>query len=1050
MIARFRFVSRLMALAGMLLFLLSPGALGQVYTVLGSLMATNGGAPQGAVFLSGSTLYGTGFWGGVEDAGVVFKISTNGGEYSVLRSFASLWDLRCPGSALVGAGGVLYGAGSRGPYSSGYGGGVFRINENGSEYHVLFYASDVEAGMSGNLLLNGSTLYGATGGSASNSSAIFAIETNGQGLRWLKNFPRTDDYAPISGLMMRGPVLYGTMASGGSGRVGLVFALDTNGVCSVLKNFNTSDGGSPYGALAIDGNTLFGVTVGGGNYGHGPVFRLNTDGTGFRVLKHFNGAEGKRPQGGLLLMDQRLFGSTVNGGIGWDGSDSGFGTLFQLSEEGTDFTVLHYFNKSDGANPSAALIADGPILYGTTEAGGISNAGVVFKMAMPVVPQIRVAPTPQAAALGYPASFTVEALGALPLAYQWFFNGSNAILNAQSASLRISSAAASDAGTYSVVITNVYGAVTSPPVLLSVVPVVRSITEPTEAAFRTAVAGGGVVQFATDAEITLTSTFTNTTRLSLEGNGHAVTFSGGDAVRVFYVARNTTFACRGLSIVHGWARNGAGLYNDAGSVVLEGVTFQMNIATTEAGLARAPDFPEGGALFNCGGVLSLTNCAFVENVARQTNYPGYEAQSRGGALANFGPAVLKECTFHGNSALGAFGPFNQLTLHNGYGGAVYNQSALDAWSCVFSENLAQGGSSAEQNVGGDGNGGALCNSGTLQLHRSLLVGNTALGTAGGKGADGMASITVGGNGSPGLHGGWAYGGALCNHSNASLVLVNTIVVSNTAAGGTGGQGGNGGPGFGGAGDVTFGGNGGAGGRGGSGYGGIYTSGAQCLLTNCTLAFNTGLPGQGGAGGLAGFGTRIGSPGPVGIAGSAGGGVNGDTLSVLNCLLATNAPNNNSAAALGDAGHNISSDASCAFTKSSNSINPLLGPLGKYGGSIFSMALLPGSPAIDAADPFAGPWDDQRGYPRPAGAAPDIGAFEANSVMPTLSLSRLNAESLQVVGTGNPGAAFRLLSSPDLLVWTPVSTNHFSAQGTIVFPLTTGSGSPRAYFRLGMP
>ena len=52
-----------------------------------------------------------------------------------------------------------------------------------------------------------------------------------------------------------------------------------------------------------------------------------------------------------------------------------------------------------------------------------------------------------------------------------------------------------------------------------------------------------------------------------------------------------------------------------------------------------------------------------------------------------------------------------------------------------------------------------------------------------------------------------------------------------------------------------------------------------------------------------------------------------------------------------------------------------------------MALLPGSPAIDAGDTSLAPATDQRGFPRPAGAAADIGAFEYGSVMPTLAISR---------------------------------------------------------------
>jgi len=55
------------------------------------------------------------------------------------------------------------------------------------------------------------------------------------------------------------------------------------------------------------------------------------------------------------------------------------------------------------------------------------------------------------------------------------------------------------------------------------------------------------------------------------------------------------------------------------------------------------------------------------------------------------------------------------------------------------------------------------------------------------------------------------------------------------------------------------------------------------------------------------------------------------------------------------------------------VDPMLEVLGDYGGPTHTHALLRGSRAIDAAS--GGPAADQRGVPRPFGAAPDIGAYE---------------------------------------------------------------------------
>jgi CSLREA domain-containing protein len=64
-----------------------------------------------------------------------------------------------------------------------------------------------------------------------------------------------------------------------------------------------------------------------------------------------------------------------------------------------------------------------------------------------------------------------------------------------------------------------------------------------------------------------------------------------------------------------------------------------------------------------------------------------------------------------------------------------------------------------------------------------------------------------------------------------------------------------------------------------------------------------------------------------------------------------------------------------FGTRSNPLDPLLGPLADNGGPTRTHALLPGSPAIDAASTPDCPTTDQRGVLRPQGAACDIGSYE---------------------------------------------------------------------------
>jgi hypothetical protein len=112
------------------------------------------------------------------------------------------------------------------------------------------------------------------------------------------------------------------------------------------------------------------------------------------------------------------------------------------------------------------------------------------------------------------------------------------------------------------------------------------------------------------------------------------------------------------------------------------------------------------------------------------------------------------------------------------------------------------------------------------------------------------------------------------------------------------------------------------------------------------------------------------------------GINGGDVTIGNSILSAPSGGQNcnpTGVTLTSLGHNISSDDSCAaaFTQPGdrNNTDPMIGPLAENGGPTLTHALLPGSPAIDAAASAGAPATDQRGVARPQGAAPDIGAFE---------------------------------------------------------------------------
>jgi uncharacterized repeat protein (TIGR03803 family) len=144
-----------------------------------------------------------------------------------------------------------------------------------------------------------------------------------------------------------------------------------------LHDFNTSSLTSPGnpGILAQgrDGN-LYSTTPTGGTLGFGGVFRVTPAGV-YSVIYNFDGTmHGKGPKGGLTLgADGNFYGTTNQGGT------SNYGTLFKVTSAGV-LTVLHNFAYTDGTNPYAPPVqgTDGNF-YGTCSSGG-TGAGSVYKM----------------------------------------------------------------------------------------------------------------------------------------------------------------------------------------------------------------------------------------------------------------------------------------------------------------------------------------------------------------------------------------------------------------------------------------------------------------------------------------------------------------------------------------------------------------------------------------------------------------------------------------------------------------------------------------------
>jgi beta-glucanase (GH16 family) len=84
-----------------------------------------------------------------------------------------------------------------------------------------------------------------------------------------------------------------------------------------------------------------------------------------------------------------------------------------------------------------------------------------------------------------------------------------------------------------------------------------------------------------------------------------------------------------------------------------------------------------------------------------------------------------------------------------------------------------------------------------------------------------------------------------------------------------------------------------------------------------------------------------------------------------------------AVTLASGGNNVASDGSCNLTAAGDQpgVDALLGALAANGGPTATHMPMPGSPAIDAANPALCPPVDQRGVTRPQGASCDVGSVE---------------------------------------------------------------------------
>jgi uncharacterized repeat protein (TIGR03803 family) len=362
--------------------------------VHGFLGGTNDGEylNDGVIEGSDGRLYGTTINGGSVDGGLVFGMAKDGSGYMILHDFTgSTTDGLSPwGGVIQGQDGRLYGAARHGGLQDA--GIVFSLTTNGMDFTIVrsFTTNANEGAYPMNSVIQGSDgrLYGRTiSGGTNDGNSIFGLSTNGNAYVVLHSFDTvlSDYFDSFSGLVEGSDgMLYGTTFEDGAQRCGSVFRLHKDGTgFQTLHDFEDSvtDGGFPYGSVyETREGVLYGVTSEGGPDDYGTLYKLNLDGSGYTVLRYFtpDNDEGYLPVGAPVEgPGGLLYGTTYFGGI-----DDG-GTAYSVRKDGSGFVFLYRFkwDLPEGVDPNAAMIwgSDGA-LYGTTFDGGDSFYGSVFRI----------------------------------------------------------------------------------------------------------------------------------------------------------------------------------------------------------------------------------------------------------------------------------------------------------------------------------------------------------------------------------------------------------------------------------------------------------------------------------------------------------------------------------------------------------------------------------------------------------------------------------------------------------------------------------------------
>jgi hypothetical protein len=419
---------------------------------------------------------GDGSWqGGNGGNGAAGALGYGGAIYNL--GTLALTNCTFSGNTASGGSAGSGGAAGNGPFAGSAGRGAAGASGCGAAIYSAQSVTVVNCTFSGNSAQSGSSSAGGTDVSSGNGV----------------NGPRGSDslgggvFSQGSGTFVNCTFYNNTVVAGNGGDGGdaIVAGAHTAGNGG---NGGNGTGGGLYntGAVAVVNCTFSGCgAVGGTNGVAGGGSFTGSDGSPGR------GRGGDIAQGsGTFALQNSILGASSAGTNAYDTSasritDAGFNissdsslNLSGTSLKNTD-PKLGSLANNGGPTQTIALQTDSPALNrvptalspATDQRGVRRPQGAACDIGayeLVTLPAILVQPQSQTIANTNAVTFTVSALGD-SLSYQWRF-GSAAIPSATNASYTIASATTNNAGTYDVVITNGYGAVTStPPATLTIV-----------------------------------------------------------------------------------------------------------------------------------------------------------------------------------------------------------------------------------------------------------------------------------------------------------------------------------------------------------------------------------------------------------------------------------------------------------------------------------------------------------------------------------------------------------------------------------------------------